>query len=358
VETYARLPDVSGVDDRGVSLVSQRNRREHVTDLDEEIARNIERHLRTQFTYSMDITDSKSRPNMDPIVWFLSEDGRRGHCEYFAGAMALMCQSLGINARVVVGFKCDEYNPFSRQFIIRQSHAHAWVEIFTREGWKTFDPTSGRGVETGNREFGLWQQVKHLFDWLESSYANNIIYYNNETRDNLIQHMENQMTKPLQSAVNGGWITSRFTDSKLYKMLIEPASGPVGIALVLAGVIGCIVLGRRAWRRRRLRERAERIGLDALPITERLRMARQLAFYDDLLQLLERRRMARKSHQTPLEFARSLLLLPSEAYETVIRLTRLFYRIRYGGQELSTGGQRRLGTVITQLDTRLDGVTP
>ena len=41
-------------------------------------------------------------------------DLKRGHCEYFAGAMALMCQSLGMQARVVTGFKCDEYNDVQR----------------------------------------------------------------------------------------------------------------------------------------------------------------------------------------------------------------------------------------------------
>jgi hypothetical protein len=165
--------------------------------------------------------------------------------------------------------------------------------------------------------------------------------------------MEAQMTKPLQAGVNGGWITSRFTDSKLYKMFIEPASGPLAWGLLGTCIIGGLLLGRRALRRRRLRVRAERIGLDALPRDERLRLARQLGFYDDLLQLLERRRMARKAHQTPLEFARSLLFLPADAYETIARLTRLFYRVRYGRQELSSGSRRRLDTVITRLDAGL-----
>ena len=69
-------------------------------------------HLRgPQFSYTLDTTDARDRIGQDPYVWFLtSPDGHRGHCEYFAGAMVLMCQSLGMNARMVTGFKCDEYN--------------------------------------------------------------------------------------------------------------------------------------------------------------------------------------------------------------------------------------------------------
>ena len=104
---------------------------------------------------------------MDPIVWFLSEDGHRGHCEYFAAAMTLMCQSLGIQARVATGYRCDEYNDFSRRFVVRQSQAHAWVEVLTPEGWRTFDPTSGRDANGGRTDSSMWQKMKHLFDWLE-----------------------------------------------------------------------------------------------------------------------------------------------------------------------------------------------
>src|SRR3712207_8589126 len=53
------------------------------------------RHLQTQFSYTLDLTDArKIIEGQDPLVAFLY-DLKRGHCEYFAGAMALMCQSLG-----------------------------------------------------------------------------------------------------------------------------------------------------------------------------------------------------------------------------------------------------------------------
>jgi transglutaminase-like putative cysteine protease len=112
--------------------------------LDDAIATNIERHLRSTFEYTLDLTDAKHiMKGQDPLVAFLY-DLKRGHCEYFAGAMTLLCQSLGMDARMVVGFKCDEYNDIGHYYTVRQSHAHAWVEVRTPTGWKTYDPTSSR----------------------------------------------------------------------------------------------------------------------------------------------------------------------------------------------------------------------
>ena len=354
IDQYARRPDVSGTDEQGRPLAGQRNRLDPTPGpLDEEIATSIAHHLRTQFTYTLDVTDAKTRKDQDPIMWFLSEDGRRGHCEYFAGGMALLCQSLGLNARVAVGFKCDEFNAFSDRFVVKQAHAHAWVEVLTPDGWKTFDPTSSRGAESSEYNYGLYQQARHFFNWLEFTYANNVIAYDNDSRENLIQAVESQMTRPLYAGVNEGWITRRITDSKLYRMLTDPGSTAVRWLTAAVALAAAALAGRWFYRRWQLRRRAARAGLDALPEHERLRLARQLGFYDDLLRILERRRIARAEHETPLEFARGLLFLPTGTYETVRRLTEVFYRVRYGGQDLSGGLRRRLGRVIARLDEEL-----
>ena len=99
--------------------------------------------------------------------------------------------------------------------------------------------------------------------------------------------------------------------------------------------------------------RAARIGIDTLPTDERLRLARQLGFYDELLQLLERRGMARPAHLTPMEFTDSLAFLPAEVYHAVRRLTEVFYRIRYGRQELSSGQREKLHHTLAQIETLL-----
>jgi len=356
IDSYARQPEVSGQDDAGRSLAEQRDRLAVSTPLDYEIASNIARHLRTKFSYTLDITDSETRRDRDPILWFLSEDGRRGHCEYFAGAMTLLCQSLGINARLAVGFKCDEYNPYSEQFVVRQAHAHAWVEVLTPSGWVTFDPTSSHDIDTEPQEYGLLQQFKHMMNWLEFSYANNVIAYDNDSREGLIQALEAQMTKPLYRGINEGWLTRRITDSRLYKMVTDPNSALIRWTVAVVALTAGFFAVRWAFRRWKLRRRAARMGLDSLPQQEQLRLARQLGFYDDLLRILERRDIRRPPHLTPLEFARSLLFLPGSAYRNVRQMTEVFYRVRYGQQELSAGLQRRLRRVIERIDVELEPI--
>jgi transglutaminase-like putative cysteine protease len=77
---------------------------------------------------------------------------KKGYCSYFAFAMALLCRSLKIPARVVVGFYIGPYNEVpqfyhSEELLnfyeVRAYQAHAWVEVyFNQFGWIEFDPTS------------------------------------------------------------------------------------------------------------------------------------------------------------------------------------------------------------------------
>ncbi len=67
---------------------------------------------------------------------------RRGHCELFASALALMARSQGIPARVVSGYRGGEFNPNDLSYTIRASMAHLWVEVwFNGFGWVRFDPS-------------------------------------------------------------------------------------------------------------------------------------------------------------------------------------------------------------------------
>jgi transglutaminase-like putative cysteine protease len=68
---------------------------------------------------------------------------RKGYCSYFAFAMALMCRSIGIPARVAVGFYVDPRSEVLNFYEVRAFQAHAWVEVWFGDlGWLEFDPTS------------------------------------------------------------------------------------------------------------------------------------------------------------------------------------------------------------------------
>jgi transglutaminase-like putative cysteine protease len=80
----------------------------------------------------------------DPLVRWL-ESREPGHCELFAGGLVLLARQAGHPARLVTGFKGGSWNAFSNNFTLRNSDAHAWVEIFDADvsGWRRVDPTPG-----------------------------------------------------------------------------------------------------------------------------------------------------------------------------------------------------------------------
>ena len=80
----------------------------------------------------------------DPLVRWLVSDGG-GHCELFAGSLVLLARTAGFPARVVTGFRGGSWNADSNNFTLRNSDAHAWVEIFDAESgaWLRADPTPG-----------------------------------------------------------------------------------------------------------------------------------------------------------------------------------------------------------------------
>jgi hypothetical protein len=319
----------------------------YVSPLDGRIAAAFQAYLLRNFTYTLDLTDVTRVKGQDPIVAFLT-DFKRGHCEYFAGAMTLLCQSIGMQARLVVGFKVDDFNPYGRYYTIRQSQAHAWVEVRTPDGWTTYDPTSGRDATAS--EASLWQRTKSLFDFMEYTWQRAVIAYSSESRDNLINNVDARLTQSTYRSANA---VNRLRD-RVQAWTDRFASHVVGPLVALAVTIVLVIGAAAAFNHYRLRRRAARIGLTDLPPDAQARLVRQLAFYDGLVRLLARHKIARPPHLTPLEFSRSLSFLPANAYDTIARMTAIFYRIRFGGADLDDGRQRRLLALVE----RLEGMMP
>ncbi len=86
---------------------------------------------------------------MDPVQGFL-KTGLHGHCELFASTLALSLRLKGIPTRYVVGFQMNEYNPLTRQYLVRERDAHAWVEVYQDGRWVTFDPTPAAQTEAAH----------------------------------------------------------------------------------------------------------------------------------------------------------------------------------------------------------------
>jgi transglutaminase-like putative cysteine protease len=70
-------------------------------------------------------------------------DTKRGFCGHFASAYANLMRAAGVPARVVTGYLGGEWNPIGGYFIVRQSEAHAWTEVWLEgRGWTRADPTA------------------------------------------------------------------------------------------------------------------------------------------------------------------------------------------------------------------------
>lgn len=113
----------------------------------------LQTYLRTGggFTYDEQVPPATS----DDAVWDFLQD-RRGYCVQFATTMVVMARSLGLPARLAVGFLPGSERDGTVSVTGRQ--AHAWTEIwFDRAGWVRFEPTPA--IQTGAPPSWTVQQV-------------------------------------------------------------------------------------------------------------------------------------------------------------------------------------------------------
>jgi transglutaminase-like putative cysteine protease len=108
-----------------------------------EKAEAIRDYLSQNFQY--DLNTPATPAGEDPVPYFLFNE-KRGYCDVFSSAMAVMCRQAGIPARWVTGFATGELDSKDGQFHVRIKDYHAWVEVyFPGYGWIEFDPTPGGG---------------------------------------------------------------------------------------------------------------------------------------------------------------------------------------------------------------------
>jgi hypothetical protein len=157
------------------------------------------------FVYTL----APGRLGEDPVDAFLFET-RRGFCEHYAGSFALLMRLAGIPARVVVGYQGGERNPRADHWVIRQSDAHAWTEVWLPDrGWRRVDPTSAvaperieRGIDPGQSQSspqvifqidsdgiwqGLWREAAWLVDAVDLGWHRWIVGFTAERQQSLLE---------------------------------------------------------------------------------------------------------------------------------------------------------------------------
>lgn len=118
----------------------------------------------TEFTYTTHLTT----PNLDNTTRWTAmgvflEQTRRGHCEYFASATALILRECGVPARYCVGFAVHEYDSKRSEWVMRGTHAHAWCRVWNEGRWEDADLTPASWLALEKTDTSSWKLK--LADW-------------------------------------------------------------------------------------------------------------------------------------------------------------------------------------------------
>ena len=101
----------------------------------------IETYLR-KIPYTLDV---EPPPFGEDVVDYFLFTAQEGYCDYYASSMVVLARAAGLPARIVVGYASGDYDPSTGQYVVRQKHAHSWVEIYFAEiGWVEFEPTGSQ----------------------------------------------------------------------------------------------------------------------------------------------------------------------------------------------------------------------
>ena len=143
----------------------------------------------------------------DEIDQFLFET-RRGFCEHYASAFAILMRHAGIPTRIVLGYLGGTFNPISNEMAIDQSMAHAWTEVWLdNKGWTRVDPTAEIAPERveedlasalGNEanmplhlrfNFPALEKLRQIFDAIDSQWNQWVINYNKTSQREFLKFL-------------------------------------------------------------------------------------------------------------------------------------------------------------------------
>jgi protein-glutamine gamma-glutamyltransferase len=327
VGSYLRLPPV---DPRVARLAADVTASGH-NNFDKAAA--LENYLRTHFGYTLQLPRTVVK---DPIANFLFAR-KQGHCEYFASSMAVMLRTLGIPSRLVNGFRTDEFNDLTGNYVVRAKDAHAWVEAyFPGYGWQTFDPTPGGS--TGTPEG--WSRVALYIDAMASFWRDWVVSYDS-SHQYVLGHAAVVGTRGL-------WESARNWARDYYERMLKWARGsqdrversPLRWALigfVLAALL--LILGNLGRIARLLHER----WLRAHP--ERSPEQAAAMWYAKMTRAVARRGVQKPAAQTPREFITRIE--DARLREPVARFTDVYESARFGD---SAGAAQKLPELYEEVE--------
>jgi protein-glutamine gamma-glutamyltransferase len=341
---YLQLPDNH---DRRIDELAAEVTRGATTNV--EIARKIEKHLRTTYGYTLDL---RRVEDGDPVADFLFNT-REGHCEYFASAMVLMLRARRVPARIVNGFQAGEYNEAADVYTVRQSDAHSWVEVYFpllgQNGlWVAFDPTpdAGRSVYGG----GLAAWLRHRREAMEMFWLEHVVGFDANKQFSLAGAAQRWVSSVFSSYkwdLSSQWVDWVSKVARQIESRNDHSAAPSGIrpesppsdagartpALAFS-VVALLLAAAFSWRRygRSWRRNARHDGA-----------ASAVAFYQEMLRALERAGHKRALHQTPGEYAEQLRM------PAVAEITTIYQQVRFGDRTLGDDEIARVSLLLREV---------
>lgn len=343
-------------------------------------ARALESHLRDSGQFQYSLQKVQRTPGIDPIEDFVTQH-RAGHCEYYASALTLMLRSLKIPARLVVGFKGGELNALGGFYQVRQSNAHAWVEMHL----KPEEVPNDESVSRLARQHGAWMRLDgtpvsdddadaaggsstftQLIDYSQYLWANYVMGMDSARQQESIYQ---PLARAFANTFN--WLFDRDAWKRAFDNAAAKFSPLRWLArqdawlswtvatlatLLLLVLIGMLVMAaylslRRfaprwlSWRRR-LQDHSSGYGM-------------QIEFYERFERLLARQRLVRPQTQTPREFAIACGGQLAESTTTQglahfpKRIVDAFYRVRFGNRPLDKQECQAVEQALTALEQGL-----
>jgi hypothetical protein len=227
----------------------------------EEFARRATAWLQTRHAYALAVKLPAGEGKDDIVRWLDSNEP--GFCEYFAAAFAVLAREAGFPTRVIAGFHGGVLNGFENYFMVRNSDAHAWAEIYDgRTEWLRVDPTPGAVAASQAAAAAEGRQAQDSswsarFDSLRVLWYRRIVNFDSRTQVQMIEQVK------LFTTDSGAALRLRFDEiTQRFKAWVHRpwnaaragrlAAAAVAVAALLWGLgrLGGWGWGRwQAWRR-------------------------------------------------------------------------------------------------------------
>jgi hypothetical protein len=330
-------------------------------------AHALESYLRDSrnfgYTLEMKVVDH----TIDPIEDFLL-NRKRGHCEYFASALALLLRSVDIPTRLVNGFKGGDWNDLTQSMNVRQKHAHSWVEAYMGQDdldnplWLVLDPTPGADRDESVAQVGgMGSTVRPITDMLRYIWVFYILGYDSSRQNRLLYTPLALAIRKMRDGYNTMWRWTKIALGRLFdfKTIGSFISIRGFIVTFIMGSLLVLVVKLLTWAIRRL------VRWWRGPTEDTAALTAGILFYRRLAQLLSGYELERTAAETQNEFAlRASRFLTTQgpriqaAAAVPEKVVRAFYRVRFGHQDLDTDTLLELEQDLDLLQDRLSSPEP